>query len=183
MTGEAVERKLFEILLARDFFPAAQRSLQRHLDWSTITPPAEAYHRGKLRGVFRTHVELLEDKFPFDKLRGILLPDLIFHAERWQQMTTPSILAARPYLRYVSALLPDTRHAERHGLILPSDHAFWATWFPPNGYPCRCTVTSVSNDLLTRRCWTISTNIDMEPPDEGFDFNPGLLAAELMKRV
>jgi hypothetical protein len=119
-------------------------------------------------------------------LRGHGLLDLPLHqfvyaAERWQQMTDPDVVSARPYLRYVCARLPDSRasHLEKHGLVLPVRHPFWSIWYPPNGLNCFCTVQSVSKSLLDRRRWTVSAApvFEYPLPDDGFDFNIGQLIA------
>lgn len=104
-----------------------------------------------------------------------------YQVGRWQQMTHPDVVEHRPYLRYVSARLPSTRpsHAEKHGLIYPVDHKFWKVWYPPNGFNCYCTVTSVSEALLSRRNWTVNEQSEFAfpDPDEGFDTNPALSEA------
>lgn len=104
-----------------------------------------------------------------------------YQVGRWQQMTHPDLRDLRPYLRYVSARLPSTRqsHLEKHGLIYPIDHRFWKVWYPPNGFNCYCTATSVSEALLTRRGWEVSERDDFTfpDPDEGFETNPALSEA------
>lgn len=101
-----------------------------------------------------------------------------YQVGRWQQMTHPDLRDLRPYLRYVSARLPSTRpsHLEKHGLIYPIDHRFWKVWYPPNGFNCWCSATSVSDALLARRGWEVSERDDFTfpDPDEGFDTNPAL---------
>lgn len=103
--------------------------------------------------------------------------DTSYQAGRWQQMTDPEVVAARPYLRYVSALLPKSRpsHREKHGVVLPVDDPFWNKWMPPNGFNCYCTVTSVSEDLLKRRGWRVTDSPSWvyPDPDKGFGANPG----------
>lgn len=99
-----------------------------------------------------------------------------YQAGRWQQMTDPDVIKVRPYLRYVSALLPTTRpsHAEKHGVVLPADDQFWDAWYPPNGFNCYCTVQSVSESLLQRRGWSVGAPAFQYPdPDPGFAVNAG----------
>jgi len=100
-----------------------------------------------------------------------------YQAGRWQQMTDPEVVSERPYIRYVSALLPTTRpsHREKHGLIYPADDPFWSTWYPPNGFNCYCSAQSISESLLKRRGWTVSEQRSFQypEPDSGFATNAG----------
>ena len=61
----------------------------------------------------------------------------------------------RPFLRYVCVLDQKTReeHKAWHGLILPVDHPFWDTHFPPNDWGCRCKAMSLSQDQMDRWDW------------------------------
>ena len=99
-----------------------------------------------------------------------------YQAGRWQQMTDPDVVAARPYLQYFSARLPTSRpsHAEKHGVILPVDDPFWSTWYPPNGFNCYCTVATVSERELARDGLKLSSkNFSFPDPDIGFATNAG----------
>lgn len=42
--------------------------------------------------------------------------------------------------RHGGSLEPREQHLAWDGLILPADHPFWATHFPPNGWGCSCRV-------------------------------------------
>jgi hypothetical protein len=83
-------------------------------------------------------------------------------------------------------------HALWHGTILPVDHPWWLTHFPPNGWRCRCTVVQLNARMMERRGWTVS-NTPPEGPvrpfwrkgakepvfvpagiDPGFGYNPGI---------
>ncbi len=57
-----------------------------------------------------------------------------------------------PWLRYVAVKDDRTRPAHRawHGTVLPVDHPFWDTHFPPNGWRCRCTVQQFTDGDLER---------------------------------
>ena len=75
-----------------------------------------------------------------------------------------SVRDERPYLRYTALLDNRTRPQHRlwHGIILPRDHPWWETHYPPNGWRCRCKAMSVSEEDLEAEGWTVS-----EAPDEG----------------
>lgn len=51
-----------------------------------------------------------------------------------------------PYLLYVrtTSAEPRPQHLAWAGVILPVDHIFWATHFPPNGWHCKCSVRQIS---------------------------------------
>lgn len=51
-----------------------------------------------------------------------------------------------PYLLYVrtTSAEPRPEHLAFAGTILPVDHAFWRTHFPPNGWLCKCTVRQIT---------------------------------------
>lgn len=58
--------------------------------------------------------------------------------------------AERPWLRYVAILDGRTRpeHAAQHDVTLPVGHRHWNVWAPPNGWNCRCALTSLSDEEL-----------------------------------
>jgi len=80
-------------------------------------------------------------------------------AGRWKQIQRTK--ETRPYLIY--ATVDDSRvrnqHKQWHDTVLPVDHPFWNTHYPPNGWGCRCTIRTASNRQLEREGLTIS-----EPP-------------------
>lgn len=67
-----------------------------------------------------------------------------YAAGRWDQIQRTKRL--RPFLRYVAVQDRRTRpeHAAWHGTILPVDHEWWLSHYPPNGWLCRCTVRQLS---------------------------------------
>lgn len=102
--------------------------------------------------------------------------------------------ADRPYLRYSAVLDRRTRPAHRawHGVILPVDHPWWATHFPPNGWRCRCTVQQFSERDMERRGYSVTPDDELPADDPrrfvaadgrqidvpagidpGFAYNPG----------
>jgi SPP1 gp7 family putative phage head morphogenesis protein len=54
--------------------------------------------------------------------------------------------AARPYWEYVAVMDSRTRpeHAALNGLVFPAGDPFWNSFWPPNGYRCRCRVTALT---------------------------------------
>lgn len=82
---------------------------------------------------------------------------------RWEQQQ--DLKDAFPYLRYEGILDSKIRpqHRRWHGTILPADHPWWRTHYPPNGWKCRCDAVAVSDDDLQRYGWKVSD----DPEDEG----------------
>lgn len=127
-----------------------------------------------------------------------------YNVGRYQQMER--IKTKRPFWRYSAVNDRRTRPAHRamHGKIFPADHPFWQTWYPPNGFRCRCSVDSVSQDEIEANGWEVSTDDPTgklyEPtdpvtgvrmparlamPDPGWDFHvgqAGLGGRELLER-
>jgi hypothetical protein len=103
-----------------------------------------------------------------------------------------------PWLRYSAVMDSRTRplHRAWHNIVLPVDHPWWQTHFPPNGWNCRCTVVQMSDRDLARRGLTPTENPPADPPvafrrrtgevalvprgiDPGFAYNPGTARARL----
>jgi SPP1 gp7 family putative phage head morphogenesis protein len=84
-------------------------------------------------------------------------------AGRWEQIQRTK--AARPYLRYSAVMDSRTRpqHRAWHGTILPADHPWWQTHYPPNGWYCRCSVIQLSDRDLERRGWSVSEEAPPSP--------------------
>lgn len=98
------------------------------------------------------------------RLRTIFDVNLRVSAAQGDWQRQQSVKDARPYLRYTALLDNRTRplHRRWHGIILPQDHPWWETHYPPNGWRCRCKAMSVSGEDLEAEGWTVS-----EAPDEG----------------
>lgn len=86
-----------------------------------------------------------------------------YAAGKWEQ--AQRLKDRRPYLRYVAVQDERTRpeHLEWHGTVLPADHPWWETHFPPNGWNCRCTVQQLSAADAERLGYEIA---DEAPPVE-----------------
>lgn len=79
---------------------------------------------------------------------------------------------ALPYLLY--QLGPSERHRPHHeaksGWVLPADDPFWAEWFPPNGWGCKCWVRQIGRAEAQRRGIVEQVNIprrDVRNPATG----------------
>lgn len=66
----------------------------------------------------------------------------------------------RPYWRYEAIGDERTRaaHAAMDGLVYRYDDPFWATFYPPNGYRCRCSVTALSERDIQREHIAVSVS-------------------------
>jgi len=66
-----------------------------------------------------------------------------YQTGRYKQMVDQK--DAFPYWEYDAVNDSRTRpsHAALDGKIFAADHPFWDTWYPPNGYNCRCGVNPV----------------------------------------
>jgi len=112
-------------------------------------------------------------------------------AGRWERIQ--QLKVQRPFLRYVAVLDARTRPAHRawHGTILPVDHPWWDTHYPPCGWYCRCTVRQLSHRDLDAKGWAVTALPPEGPPQmffpagrstpvevpagisPGFGYNPG----------
>lgn len=80
-----------------------------------------------------------------------------YMAGRYQEMKEAS--RTRPYWRYSAILDGRTRpsHAALHGLVYEHDHPFWDSYYPPNGFGCRCAVQTLSRRQVEKRGEKIQT--------------------------
>jgi len=66
----------------------------------------------------------------------------------------------RPYGQYSAVGDKRTRpaHAALNGRVFPLASAFWDTWWPPNGFKCRCTVKTLSERQVKARGLKVETD-------------------------
>lgn len=97
-----------------------------------------------------------------------------YNVGAYQQMTAPAVLAARPYWQYDA--VDDGRTRENHlaldGAVYPADSPIWDSIYPPNGFRCRCAVSSLSQREVDRRGLKVETDPPLVQPDTGFATNP-----------
>lgn len=121
-----------------------------------------------------------------------------YAAGRWQQLKSPAMLSVRPYWKYVhndSVMHPRPLHVAWDGLVLPHDHPFWESHFPPNGWGCQCRIVAVDEAEYK----LAKAEGRTEPPegwdvisdktgaqvgiDQGWNYAPGANATTPLKRL
>ena len=95
-----------------------------------------------------------------------------YNVGRYKQMER--IAARRPYWEYDAVNDSQTRpsHLAHDGKIYHHEHPFWDTWYPPNGYRCRCRVNSISREEMEAEGLKEETTGTDLKPDPGFEYNP-----------
>ncbi len=98
--------------------------------------------------------------------------------------------------RHGGALEPRPQHLAWDGLILPSDHPFWATHFPPNDWGCSCRVFGARSregarrlggkpELALEEGWDTVVPRTGTPAGigKGWDYAPGASIADLVNSL
>ena len=117
-----------------------------------------------------------------------LQADLIFRTNiqtaynvgHYEQMTDPGVMKLRPFWQYDAVNDTHTRpsHLAMDGKVFPADHPVWNTWFPPNGFRCRCTVRTLSKRQVEARGLTVEEKFPAIAPDPHFGTNPAKVKFE-----
>ena len=118
-----------------------------------------------------------------------LQADLIFRTNiqtaynvgHYEQMTDPGVMKLRPYWQYDAVNDAHTRpsHLAMDGRVFPADSEVWNTWFPPNGFRCRCTVKTLSKRQVEARGLKVEqTAPEGLMPDPHFSTNPAKVRLE-----
>lgn len=116
-------------------------------------------------------------------------------AGQWERIQRTK--RALPYLLYQFG--PSERHRPQHAskvdLVLPVDDPFWATWYPPNGWGCKCWVRQILPREAKERGISDSPPVPMREVintrtgevktipsgiDPGWEINPGAWRAKRM---
>jgi len=79
-----------------------------------------------------------------------------YMAGRYQEQM--ELADERPYWMYVAVMDSRTRpsHAALNGLVFKNDDPFWDSFYPPNGWRCRCRVRTLSEFKLKKMGVTVS---------------------------
>jgi len=120
---------------------------------------------------------------------------MAYHAGRWMQIWRNRALL--PFIKYSAILDNRVRplHRAWNGTVLPVEHDWWNTHYPPCGWLCRCTVvpmtrrqaeragiTESAPSAPSRRWFNERSGEYEEVPagvDPGFQYNVGKLAMDL----
>lgn len=86
------------------------------------------------------------------------------------EMSQPKVLKALPYwqIRGVKDARQRETHRKADGIVLPANHEFWKTAYPPFGFNCRCRVVSRSESYLKAAGLTVGP-VPQGLPDPGFE--------------
>lgn len=108
-----------------------------------------------------------------------------YQVGHYEQMTNPETMQLRPYWQYDAVNDSHTRpsHLAMDGKVFPADSPIWNTWYPPNGFRCRCSVHTLSRrqvedmglkveDTVPDRAETPTGSVVSLQPDPGFRTNP-----------
>ena len=76
-----------------------------------------------------------------------------YNVGHYKRMTEPGVKELRPYWQYDAVNDSKTRpsHLAMDGRVFMADDPIWDTWFPPNGFKCRCTVKTLSKRQMEQR--------------------------------
>ena len=97
-----------------------------------------------------------------------------YQVGRYVQMQEVS--ESRPYWQYQAVMDASTRddHAAMDNKVFRSDDPVWDSWYPPNGFNCRCYITTLNDRQLKSRGLRVNKKPPKgKAPDEGFDYNVG----------
>ncbi len=103
-----------------------------------------------------------------------------YQAGRYKQMA--EMADVRPYWMYDAVNDNRTRPAHRamDGKVFRADDPIWDSWYPPNGFNCRCRVVALSEHQLKRKGLKVEKGKSVNvKPDMGFEYNPGKVTFEL----
>ena len=83
-----------------------------------------------------------------------------YAAGRYKQQLEDVDIA--PYFQYMCILDESTRpeHRAMHGKVFRYDDPFWAAFYPPNGWGCRCFVRSLTQNEIKKRGLTVEQSGD-----------------------
>ncbi len=173
--------------VARGFSDEVQAHLSREIGTSINTGEHVDDGVKRLRGAFQsmgitdTSPHLLETIFRTQT-------QLAWSAGEWNADQDPAIDEILWGYEYLTVGDDRVRpsHVALDGVTLPKNDPFWETARPPNGYNCRCRVLRVFDGDEQAEPVPAPGVVEVDGvnviagPDEGFDFNPGLLHRDIL---
>lgn len=135
---DMLEKALKEGVPLQDFKDTLLPRLQAK-GWLSDSPEKMPY---RLETIYRTNMQTA------------------FQAGRYREMMEN--VKNRPYWQYVAVMDSRTRpaHAALHGKVFRYDDPFWKTFYPPNGFQCRCRVRTYSETDIEERNITVESGKD-----------------------
>lgn len=84
-----------------------------------------------------------------------------YNVGHYQKMTDPAVKKLRPYWRYDAVNDQHTRksHLAMDGKVFPADSDVWDEWYPPNGFKCRCFVSTLSERQVREQGITVEDKV------------------------
>ncbi|ASN72381.1 hypothetical protein 10S7_4 [uncultured Caudovirales phage] len=95
-----------------------------------------------------------------------------YQVGHYEQMTSPMVKKLRPYWQYDAVNDSHTRpsHLAMNGKVFPCDSPIWDTWYPPNGFRCRCSVQTLSKRQVEERGLKVEKEVPTAAELEGGRF-------------
>lgn len=100
--------------------------------------------------------ELLGKRLTPHRLNTIYQTNMRMSERAAEYQAMKEIAHLRPYWRYVAMDGARPTHAALHNSVYPADDPFWDTFYPPNGWNCRCKVYAVkARDIEREDGWQL----------------------------
>ena len=95
-----------------------------------------------------------------------------YNAGRYEMYQAEGMEEFFPFFQYHTVGDDRVRpaHEQMNGFVARRDDPVWTTWWPPNGFNCRCTVTAISNEEAEAEGIRVSRR-EVPEPDAGFAGN------------
>lgn len=107
-----------------------------------------------------------------------------YQVGHYKQMKSLQVMKLRPYWMYDAVGDSHTRpsHLAMDGKVFRADDPIWDTWYPPNGFRCRCGIVTLSERQVQERGLKVETEAPVSAevggrfvnilPDPQFATNP-----------
>ncbi len=124
------------------------------------------YENGRLLGKadFKRRARMIDQTYNENYLEAERELVMKSGAEGSRWLDIEDSIDTHPYLEYVTMRDSHVRpeHSALDGIILSVDDPFWNSYYPPNGYRCRCTTRKRTEREYTRRQENGTPPVDSE---------------------